>query len=64
MKPLDSRFFPKGGYSSSQWNRIEDEVDAETTNSSYASHLNFGGLKKSQNKSRRGHQRFEHGLSA
>ena len=64
MTPLDHRFFPRGGYSSSQWNHIENVNDVKTMSLSYTSHLNFGELKKYQNRSRIGHQRFECGLSA
>ena len=50
MKPLEHRFFPRGGFSSSQWNHIE-----ETNDVNFIAH---------QNRSRRGHQRFGCGLSA
>ena len=63
MKPLDNRFFTRGGFSSSQWNPAEKTHDANMMDSSYQD-LNSDDLKKHQSKSRRGHQRFECGLSA
>jgi len=64
MKPLDSRFFTRGGFSSSQWNTAEKVHDANMMDSSHQNLLDFDDLKKHQSKSRRGHQRFECGLSA
>lgn len=64
MKPLDNRFSPRGGFSSSQWNLAEKVHDANMVDSSYQNPLNSDDLKKHQIKSRRDHPRFECGLSA
>ncbi len=64
MKPLDSKFFTKGGFSSSQWNPVEKVHDANMMDSSYQNLINSDDLRKHQSKSRKGHQRFECGLSA
>ncbi|MGY5147915.1 MAG: hypothetical protein ACW9W4_07950 [Candidatus Nitrosopumilus sp. bin_7KS] len=63
MKPLDNKFFTRGGFSSSQWNLAEKVHDAPIVDSSYHHPLHSDDLKKHQSKSRRGHQRFECGLS-
>lgn len=64
MKPLDNRFFTRGGFSSSQWATAEKAPDANMIDSSYQNFINSDDLKRHQSKSRRGHQRFECGLSA
>ena len=64
MKPLAHRFFPRGGFSSSQWNHIEKINDANTLDSFCKKNTLSGNLVVQQKKSRRGHQRFGCGLSA
>ncbi len=58
MKPLDSRFFSRGGFSSSQWNPIEKINDANTLDSFCKNTIISSNLTAHQNKSRRGHQKF------
>ena len=63
MNPLESKFFPRGGFSSSHWNHIEKVNDADTTDIFYQNNSNQGEKIMNQNKSRRGHQKFNWGFS-
>ncbi len=63
MKSLDSKFFPKGGFSSSQWNNIEKTKDVNTTNTIHQKNSKSYEQIMNQIKSRREHQRFNLGLS-
>jgi len=64
MKPTTKRFFPRGGFSSSQWNRTEQTKYAKVMASPDENQRNLYDLDvfTSQNKSRKGHQ-FRCGLS-
>ena len=64
MKPVANRFFTRGGFSSSQWNRIEQINDVDIGDSLYGDNLISCGLIVNQNKSQSSHQRFRCGLSA
>ncbi len=64
MKPLEHRFFPRGGFLSSQWNHIEKINDANMLDSFCKNNVIYDNLFVHQNKSRRGHQKLGCGLSA
>ena len=62
MKPLDNRFSPRGGFSSSQWNHIENVNDANIVDTLHQNNFFSGDLDVNQNQSRRDLQKFRCGL--
>ena len=63
MKSLDSKFFPKGGFSSSQWRVTEKIENIRPTNMIHQNNSKYYEQIMNQIKSRRKHQRFNSGLS-
>ena len=63
MNPLENKFFPRGGFSSSHWNNIEKVNDVDTTDIFYQNNSNYNEGIMNQNKSRRGHQKLNCGFS-
>ena len=63
MKSLDNRFFPRGGFSSSQWNHIRKSNDANALDSFCQNTFLSGDLISNQIKSKRIQKRFGCDLS-
>ena len=63
MKSLDSKFFPKGGFSSSQWNVTAKIKNVNPTDMIHQNNSKYFERVINQIKSRREHQRLNSGLS-